>query len=134
MNRGIAAFIAGAALVLIAWMSVFTVSENELAIKFRMGEFERADYQPGFHWMWPLINNVRKFDKRILTLDMPPERYLTQEKKNVIVDAFVKWRIADASSFYKTAGGDEARANMRLAQVVNDGLRNEFGKRTIQEA
>jgi membrane protease subunit HflC len=135
MNRSLMFVLIGAgAALLVGMMAVFTVSENELAIKFRMGEFEQAEYQPGIHVMWPLINNVRKYEKRIVTLDMPPARYLTQEKKNVIVDAFVKWRIADATAFYKAASGDVAQANLRLEQVVNDGLRNEFGKRTIQEA
>jgi membrane protease subunit HflC len=120
--------------VLVASMSMFTVKENELAIKFRLGEFDRADYQPGLYGKVPLWHNVVKFDKRVQTLDMQPSRYLTLEKKNVIVDAFVKWRIKDVTSFYKTTGGDGNRANQRLSQVVVEGLRNEFGKRTIQEA
>ena len=115
-------------------MSVFTVSEKELAIKFQLGEFVRADYEPGLYFKVPFINNVRKFDKRILTLDAEPERYLTFEKKNVIVDAFIKWRINNVTDYYKTTGGDERRAAQRLSQVVKEGLRNEFGKRTIQEA
>jgi membrane protease subunit HflC len=135
MNRGaVITLVTVAVVALLVSMSMFTVRENELAIKFRLGEFENADYQPGLHGKIPFINNVRKFDKRVLTLDMQPARYLTLEKKNVIVDAFVKWRINDVSSFYKTTGGDEARANQRLSQVVVEGLRNEFGKRTIQEA
>lgn len=122
---------------LVLWigsMSVFTVDERELAIKFRLGQFERADYEPGIHFKIPFVNKVRKFDRRIMTLDAEPERYLTFEKKNVIVDAFVKWRIADVTAYYKTTGGDEGRASLRLSQVVKEGLRNEFGKRTIQEA
>jgi len=115
-------------------MSFFTVDERELAVKFRLGEFERADYKPGFHWKFPFINNVRKFERRIITLDAEPERYLTLEKKNVIVDAFIKWRISDVENYYKTMGGDERRAGMRLSQVIKNGLRDEFGKRTIQEA
>jgi len=115
-------------------LSVFTVNERELAIKLRLGEFERGDYAPGLHFKLPLVDNVRKFDGRILTLDAEPQRYLTFEKKNVIVDAFVKWRITDVASYYKTMGGDERRAILRLSQVINDGLRSEFGKRTIQEA
>jgi membrane protease subunit HflC len=135
MNRGAVITLVSLALVaLLGSMSLFTVRENELAIMFRLGEFERSDYKPGLNWMVPFYNNVRKFDKRVLTLDMQPARYLTLEKKNVIVDAFVKWRIADVTSFYKTTGGDAVVANQRLSQVVNDGLRNEFGKRTIQEA
>ena len=122
---------------IIAWlgsMSIFVVQEQELAIKFRLGEFEHADYEPGLHFKMPFINNVRKFDQRILTLDADPERYLTKEKKNVIVDSFVKWRITDVSTYYRTMAGDERRAGLRLAQVIKDGLRSEFGKRTIQEA
>ncbi|MGE0080239.1 MAG: protease modulator HflC [Thiohalomonadaceae bacterium] len=121
-------------LVWLGFMSLFTVNERELAIKFRLGEFERADYDPGIHFKIPLINKVRKFDARVMTLDMDPARFLTLEKKNVIVDAFVKWRITDVTAFYRTTGGDEMRANQRLSQVVVEGLRNEFGKRTIQEA
>jgi membrane protease subunit HflC len=121
-------------LLWLAFLSVFTVNERELAIKFRLGEFERADYTPGIHFKIPVINNIRKFDARVMTLDMEPARFLTLEKKNVVVDAFVKWRIEDVTAFYRTTGGDEMRANQRLAQVVIEGLRNEFGKRTIQEA
>jgi len=118
----------------LVYMSVFVVTERELAVKFRLGEFLEADYEPGLHFKYPFINNVRKFDARILTLDMEPERYLTLEKKNVIVDSFVKWHIEDVPSFYKTTGGDERRAELRLSQIIKEGLRNEFGKRTIQEA
>lgn len=114
-------------------LGFFVVDERELAVKFKFGEFERADYEPGLHWKIPFVNTVRKFDRRILTLDAEPERYLTLEKKNVIVDAFIKWRISDVANYYKTMGGDERRAGQRLAQVIKNGLRGEFGKRTIQE-
>jgi membrane protease subunit HflC len=114
-------------------LGFFIVDERELAVKFKFGEFERADYEPGLHWKIPFVNTVRKFDRRILTLDAEPERYLTLEKKNVIVDAFIKWRISDVANYYKTMGGDERRAGQRLAQVIKNGLRGEFGKRTIQE-
>ena len=134
MSRGVLAVIILALVALLGSMSVFVVSERELAIKFRLGEFVRADYQPGIYFKIPLINNVRKFDKRIMTLDAESERYLTQEKKNVIVDAFIKWRISDVSTYYKTMRGDEQQAGLRLGQIIKDGLRSEFGKRTIQEA
>ncbi len=126
--------ILAAAIVWLGSMSFFVVEQRELAIKFRLGEFDRADYKPGLYFKIPFINNVRKFDSRILTLDAQPERYLTLEKKNVIVDSFIKWRIADVASYYKTMAGDERRAGQRLAQVIKNGLRDEFGKRTIQEA
>lgn len=115
-------------------MSFFIVDERELAVKFRLGEFERADYKPGIYFKIPFINNVRTFDRRILTLDAQPERYLTFEKKNVIVDAFIKWRISDVENYYKTMGGDRMVAEQRLSQLIKNGLRDEFGKRTIQEA
>lgn len=126
--------ILAAVLLWLGSMSFFIVDERELAVKFRLGEFDRADYTPGIYFKIPFINNVRKFDRRIMTLDAEPERYLTFEKKNVIVDAFIKWRINNVESYYRTMGGDERRAGMRLSQVIKNGLRDEFGKRTIQEA
>jgi membrane protease subunit HflC len=123
-----------AAILWLVSMGFFIVDERELAVKFWFGEFERADYEPGLQWKVPFANTVRKFDSRILTLDAEPERYLTLEKKNVIVDAFIKWRISDVGNYYKTMGGDERRAGQRLSQVIKNGLRDEFGKRTIQEA
>ncbi len=134
MNRGMSIFLVLLLIVAgVLSMSVFTVKEHELAVKFQLGEFVEADYKPGLHFKIPLVQNVRKFDGRVMTLDAEPERYLTFEKKNVIVDAFVKWRIYDVGQYYKTTGGDDRRANQRLSQVVKEGLRNEFGKRTIQE-
>lgn len=114
--------------------AVFTVDERERAIMFRLGEIVRDDYEPGLHFKVPFINNVRKFDARIQTLDADPERYLTSEKKNVLVDSFVKWKIEDVSRYYTATGGDATRAGLRLSQIIKDGLRGEFGKRTIQEA
>lgn len=113
--------------------SIFFVNEKEKAILLRLGQIERADYEPGIHFQIPFVNNVKRFDGRILTLDATPARYLTSEKKNVIVDSFVLWRIADVSTYYRSTGGNEARAQARIAQFVKDGLRGEFGKRTIQE-
>ncbi|HLA74623.1 MAG TPA: protease modulator HflC [Gammaproteobacteria bacterium] len=127
---GITALIA---LALIASFTLFTVGQAERAILFRLGEVVRSDFKPGLHYKIPFINNVRKFDARIQTLEAEPERYLTKEKKNVIVDSFVKWRIADVARYYTAMGGDEARAGLRLYQIVKAGLRGEFGKRSIQE-
>lgn len=117
----------------LVWMSVFVISERELAIKFRLGEIVRSDFEPGMHFQIPLVNNVRKFDKRILTLDSNPEQILTGEKKNVLVDYFVKWRIGDVESFYRSFGGREADAASRMAQTIKDGLQAELGNRTIRE-
>lgn len=113
--------------------SVFTVYEWERAVMFRLGEVVRTDFEPGLHFKIPFINNVRKFDARVLTLDVEPERFLTAEKKNVIVDSFVKWRIDDVTRFYTAVLGDEAQARQRLEQIVKDGMRGEFSKRTINE-
>ena len=121
------------AVVLLLSLSLFTVDETQTALRFQLGEMVEADYQPGLHWKWPLINNIRKFDRRLQTLDTEPERFLTAEKKNVIVDSFAMWRIQDVRRFYTAVGGDPIQANVRLDQIVKDGLRSEFSKRTIQE-
>ncbi|HHH35798.1 MAG TPA: protease modulator HflC [Gammaproteobacteria bacterium] len=121
------------AALLLGWSSLFTVKEWERAVLFKFGEIVRTDYKPGLHFKIPVVNNVKKFDGRIQTLDAEPERYLTAEKKNVIVDSFVKWRIDDVAAYYTSMGGDRLRANLRLSQIIKDGLRSEFGKRTIQD-
>ncbi|MDH5371212.1 MAG: protease modulator HflC [Gammaproteobacteria bacterium] len=115
-------------------MSIFVVDERELVLKFRLGEIVKSDYEAGIYFKIPLVNNIKKFDKRILTLDARPAIYLTKEKKNVNVDFFVKWRIANVETFYKSmSGGNERIAAERLYTVVNDGLRDQFSKRTIKE-
>jgi membrane protease subunit HflC len=122
------------ALVLVlGYSSIFTVDERELAIKFRLGEIVKADYEPGLYFQMPFINNVRKYEKRILTLDARPANYLTKEKKNVNVDFFVKWRISDVSTYYKAMAGNERTAAERIYTTLNDGLRGEFSSRNIQE-
>lgn len=122
-----------AAIVLLLTTSLFTVNETQTALRFQLGEIVEANYPPGLHWKWPLINNIRKFDRRLQTLDTEPERFLTAEKKNVIVDSFAMWRIDDVRLFYTTVAGDPNQANVRLDQIVKDSLRSEFSKRTIQE-
>lgn len=118
---------------IIASMSIFTVDERERAINLQLGEVVRADYEPGLHFKLPLIQNILKFDKRIQNLDSDPELYLTLEKKNVKVDSFVKWRITDVVRFYTSTGGSPARASNRLSAVIQKSLKDEFGKRTIQQ-
>lgn len=125
--------VAVGALVVLLSMSVFTVTETERAIKFRLGEIVAVDFKPGIHFKIPLINNVKKFDARILTMDSTPERFLTAEKKNVIVDSFVKWRIADVKTFYTSVGGDINQGNIRLDQIIKDSFRSEFSKREIKQ-
>lgn len=131
-GRNFLLVLTGAALVAAA-MSVFTVDERQLAIKFRFGEIIQTDYAPGLHYKVPFINNVLKFDRRILTLDNRPERFLTVEKKNVIVDFFVKWRITDATKFYVATRGNEATTAQRLLEIIKDSIRGEFAKRTVVE-
>ncbi|VAX13193.1 HflC protein [hydrothermal vent metagenome] len=134
MNSSRIGFLIAAAVVVVLFLSsVFTVNERELAIKFRLGEIIKADYKPGLHFQTPFINNVRKFDKRILTLDARPANYLTKEKKNVNVDFFVKWRINDVSKYYTAMSGNERKAMERLYTTINEGLRGEFSNRSIQE-
>ncbi len=123
--------IALAAIVFVVSNAFFIVREGETGIVFRLGEIVKADLKPGLHMKTPFVNNVRTFDARLQTLDAPPERYLTVEKKNLIVDSFAKWRIADSARFYTTMGGDIRLANMRLSQILKDGLRAEFGSRTV---
>ncbi len=123
-----------AAVIAVLGTSIFTVDQRQFAIVFQLGEVREEIDEPGLYFKWPLIQNVRYFDKRILTLDSAePERYITSEKKNVLVDSFVKWRIVDPKLYYVSVAGDEARAKTRLSQTVNAGLREEFGKRTVHD-
>lgn len=113
--------------------ALYTVSETQTAIKLRLGAIVSVEKEPGLKFKMPFVNNVVKFDDRIQTLDTPAERFLTGEKKNVIVDSYVKWRIVDAEQFYKSTGGNLARTNNRLAQIIKTGLKSEFSKRTIAD-
>jgi modulator of FtsH protease HflC len=122
------------ALVLLS-LSVFTVEQTKNAIVFQLGEVVAVKTTPGLNFKLPLVQNVRNFDARIQTLDAKePGRFITSEKKPVLVDYFVKWRIFDVKKFYVTVGGDETRAQIRLAQTVNDDLRAEFARRTVHDA
>lgn len=115
-------------------LSLFTVDQRQFAVVFQLGEVKQVITEPGLNFKWPLIQNVRFFDSRVLTMDNPePERFITSEKKNVLVDSYVKWRIVDPKLYYISVGGDESRARTRLTQTVNDGLRGEFGKRTVHD-
>lgn len=113
--------------------SAFIVSETEYAIKFQLGRILRADYEPGIHFKMPFVNNVRKFDRRLLTLDTEAEKMLTSEQKFVAVDSFVKWRITDVSRFYTATQGNERVALSRLDSIVKDRVRNQIASRTLVE-
>jgi membrane protease subunit HflC len=121
------------ALVVVGAFSMYQVGQWQKALLFQLGEIVSTDLQPGLHFKVPFINNVRKFDGRLLTLDVDPERFLTVEKKNVIVDSFVMWRIADVGRYYTAVLGDERPAGQRLEQIIKDGMRGQFSKRTINE-
>lgn len=118
--------------ILLLSSSVFTVREDQYAVLFRLGEITRSDFKPGLHFKLPVVNNVLFFDRRVLSLDSTPERFITSEKKDVTVDSVVKWRIRDVDTYYTATRGDELRANQALGQVVKDRLRDEFNKRTLQ--
>jgi membrane protease subunit HflC len=122
-----------ALLAVAVYASAFKVNQWEVALKLRLGEIIDSDYEPGLHWMMPVLNNVKKFDARIQTLDAQPQRFLTIEKKDVIVDSYAKWRISNVAQYFRSTGGSEAKTSRLLAERINTSLRNEFGKRTIQE-
>jgi len=111
----------------------FQVDQRETAIKLKFGKVEKANIQPGLHFKIPVMNMIEKYDNRILTLDVPPTEFPTNEKKYVKVDFFAKWRIKDVERYYLATSGIETKANQRLELILVDGLKNEFGKRTIQE-
>ncbi len=132
MNKAIILIIV-ALLGFVGLNSIFTVSETEYALKFQLGRILKADYDPGLHFKTPFINNVRKFDKRILTLDTQPENMITSEQKFVSVDSFIKWRITDVAQFYISTQGNERNALNRLDSIIKDRIRNQIASRTLAE-
>lgn len=135
MNNVQFAALAVAGLILVGLgLSAFTVNERELAIKLQVGQVVQSSYEPGLHFKIPVIQNVRKFPKRILTISDRPERIFTAERLALQVDFFVKWRIVDEVQFYTSTGGSLTLANDRLQEIVKNAIVTEFGKRTVQEA
>ncbi|MEM7027372.1 MAG: protease modulator HflC [Pseudomonadota bacterium] len=120
-------------IAVLGYFSIFQVKQYEQAIVFEFRKIKRSDYQPGLHFMLPFVNDVQKFQKRLLNLDQEPQRFLTSEKKDVIVDYYVKWRISNVEKFYTATRGDVVYANGLLGQRINRALRDEFGARTVQE-
>ena len=115
-------------------MSIYTVDQRKAAVKFRLGEVVAVQTQPGLYFLTPLLENVRLYDTRIQTLESrEPERFLTSENRNVLVDSYVKWRVVDVKQYYVSVHGDPLQAESRLAQTVNDALRAEFAKRTVHD-
>ncbi len=121
------------ALVITLFNSFFIVREDQYAALFRLGEITRTDFEPGLHLKTPFVNNAVHFDRRVLSLDSTPERFITSEKKDVTVDSVVKWRIRDVKTYYTATRGDELRANQTLGQIIKDRMRDEFNKRTLKE-
>lgn len=134
MSRIIPAVIIVLLALLVVSMSVFSVDQRQSAMVFQLGEVVRVVKEPGIKFKVPLLQSVRYFDRRILTMDAEtPERFNTIEKKNVLVDSYVKWQVIDVEQYYKSVGGNERTASARLRKTVNDVLRAEFGKRTVQD-
>jgi modulator of FtsH protease HflC len=123
----------GVAVLLLARLSMFTVDEREYAVKFRFGEIIKSDYAPGLHFKIPFVNTITKYPDRILNYQESEERFLTGEKKNLIVDYFIVWRIIDPGQFFRSVNGDELFAEQRLSAIIKEGIKAEFGRRTVQE-
>lgn len=135
MNGGRFGFVVLLGILLVGvGLSAFTVNERELAIKLQLGEVVEANFDPGLHWKIPVIQNVRKFPKRILTIADQPERVFTAENEALEVDFFVKYRIVDSVQFYISTGGAPIVANQRLSEIIKNAVVTEFGKRTVTEA
>jgi membrane protease subunit HflC len=120
-------------LVMLLANSLFVVREGQTAVLLQFGRIEGSKFEPGLHFKLPLIQQVLKFDARILNLEASPERYFTSEKKSANVDFFVKWQIVDAAAFYRAFGGDESAAGLRLAPIIKDALRFEFNSRPLHD-
>ncbi len=132
-NKLLALIAIAVLLFIVANGSVYTVEQAQKAIVTRFGKVIRYNDEPGLHFKTPFLDTVHYFDGRILNLDTEPRSFLTVEKKSVVVDSYVKWRIADLLKFYVAVGGDELEARERLTQVINSGLRDQFGKRTVSD-
>ena len=132
-SRNMTIMIIVALAVFIGSNSLYVMKETERGVLLKFGEVVNPDIQPGLHWKIPFVNNVRKFDGRVLTVDSQPERFFTQEQKALIVDSYAKFRVKDTTKFYTATNGEEARAMGLLSQRINDGLRNQVAVRTIQE-
>lgn len=132
-NRGFLALLVVVVALIVGSSSFYIVTEYERAVVLRFGRLVNADVPPGLHFKIPFADKVRKFDGRLLTADMRPESFFTVENKRLIVDSYIKWRVKNVETYYKATGGDETVAAERLAQRVADGLRNQFGRRTLHE-
>ncbi|TBV09838.1 protease modulator HflC [Stutzerimonas kirkiae] len=133
-NKSLFALIVGVILALVLWNSFYIVSQTERAVLLRFGKIVEPDLQPGLHMKIPYVNSVRKFDARLMTLDSTTSRFLTLEKKALMVDSYAKWRVDDAERFYTATSGVKAIADERLSRRLEAALRDQFGKRTLHES
>lgn len=132
-NKGLVTLVISLLGLVVGLNSVYVVSELERAVVLQFGRLVKADVPPGLHFKYPFAEKVRKFDGRLLTADMTPESFFTAEQKRLVVDSYIKWQVKDVETYYKATGGDELIAENRLAQRVADGLRNQFGRRTLHD-
>jgi len=133
-NKGVGTMLGVGLIVIVVFLSAFSVNERDLAIKLRFGEVREANYSPGLHWKIPVIETVRKFPRRILKIDDAPQEVFTLDRQNMTVDFFVKWRIVDEVSFYTSTGGVQQVAEDRLREIIKNSVVTEFGKRSTREA
>ena len=120
-------------LVIFGWSSLYIVLQTQKGILLRFGEIEQSNLEPGLHFKWPVINKVKLFDGRLLTLETPNVRFLTKEKKSVMVDAYARWRVSNPELFYTSVRGEKAIADERLGRRLDAALRNQFGNKTLNE-
>ncbi len=132
-TRSILILIVALVVLVVGYNSVYIVKETERAVLLTFGKLDTANIDPGLDFKWPLVQEVRKFDARVLTFDAQPERFLTVEKKGMIVDSYAKWRVRDVNTYYTSTNGEETRAERLLAQRINEGLRNQFAQRSLLE-
>lgn len=133
MNKPLFALIGLFLFLMLASSSLFIVHQNQSALLLRLGKIVDANYEPGLYLKIPVIQEVKRFDRRIQTLDAQPQRFLTIEKKFVVVDSYVKWRIADVAKYYRSTQGNTTTTSRLLVERINSALRDAFGKRTIQQ-
>src|SRR5210317_1500240 len=132
-SKSLTAILVAVVALLLVSNSLYIIKETEKGVLLQFGEVVNPNIEPGLHWKIPFVNNVRKFDGRVLTVDSQPERFFTQEQKALIVDSYAKFRVKDTAKFYTATNGEESRAMALLAQRINNGLRNQVATRTIQE-
>jgi membrane protease subunit HflC len=120
-------------IVILLNMSIFFVDQRERVLLLQFGKIERADYEPGLHFKLPFFENIKRFDGRVLTLDVRPEQYITGGKEKLLVDSFILWKIDDVATYFTAMGGDKTRAGSRIFNIVNNALRDEFANRSVQE-